>query len=255
MRSIGIGQKWYNHIIDNIRISEVVMVLLSQESKRKEWINFEAGFGEGAESLVMPLAINNTPLGQFSYPLAGFQAKSIDSIGSILAAVSDRIGITANDIDVKAYLEELRRAEEQVTYKSLVVGVYFDVKLLRFTISNVGNVDLELLMLEVLVPRSIVPDNRYTEDGTDESVVTIDGEAYFSFSCYSARGAYAGLKPLLRPIITPSMGKVPTQFVVPLDRSKTRMDQFYNVYYQLHAVNYRSEKQKIELASVPSWEG
>lgn len=252
--SIAIGEKWYNYIIDNLRISEVIIVLLSQESKRKEWINFEAGFGEGAESLVMPLAINNTPLSQFSFPLAGIQAQSIDSIGIILSAISDRIGVTAKDIDIKEYLQELRTAEEQLTYKSLVVAVFKDLRALRFKLSNVGNVDLELLMLEVLVPRSIATDERHTEDGTGESAVTIEGVPYFSFSCYSARGVYASLRPLLRPIITPSMGKVTTQFVVPIDPTKVRMDQLYNVYYQLHAVSYRSERQAIEFSSIPMWE-
>jgi hypothetical protein len=46
-KSIGGGKKWYTHIIENLKISEVVLVLLSQESKGREWINFEAGFGEG----------------------------------------------------------------------------------------------------------------------------------------------------------------------------------------------------------------
>ena len=51
-KSIEGGEKWYNHIIHSLRKSEVVLVLLSQESRGRPWINFEAGVGEGSESLV-----------------------------------------------------------------------------------------------------------------------------------------------------------------------------------------------------------
>ena len=57
-KSIGGGKKWYNHIIEHLRLSEIVLVLVSQESKGREWINFEAGFGEGMESLVIPVVSN-----------------------------------------------------------------------------------------------------------------------------------------------------------------------------------------------------
>jgi hypothetical protein len=64
--SIPGGQKWFNHIIENLRVSQVILVLVSQESKRREWTNFESGFGNGQESLVIPVAIKAFPLA--SYP-------------------------------------------------------------------------------------------------------------------------------------------------------------------------------------------
>jgi hypothetical protein len=93
-KSIGGGEKWYPYIIENLRLSEIILVLVSQESKGREWINFEAGFGEGLESLVIPIGINNISLGQLSYPLAGFQARSIDNIDSILEDTGNRIRMT-----------------------------------------------------------------------------------------------------------------------------------------------------------------
>jgi hypothetical protein len=50
-KSIGGGKKWYDYILHNLRLTEVGLVLVSQESKSKEWINFEAGVGEGLDSL------------------------------------------------------------------------------------------------------------------------------------------------------------------------------------------------------------
>ena len=154
-KSIGGGKKWYTHIIENLRASEVVLVLVSQESKGREWINFEAGVGEGLESLVIPVGISHISLGQLSFPLAGIQARSIDAIGPIVDDISDRIGARPNVIDARAYLIELEEAEAQLSYKSIKVQPILENDSLLVEIQNVGNVDLELLMLDVYVPERV----------------------------------------------------------------------------------------------------
>src|SRR5258708_6403826 len=50
--SIGGGRKWFEHIISNLRKSKIIVILVSQESARREWINFEAGFGDGVGATV-----------------------------------------------------------------------------------------------------------------------------------------------------------------------------------------------------------
>ncbi|MGA2148375.1 MAG: toll/interleukin-1 receptor domain-containing protein [Bryobacteraceae bacterium] len=115
-KSIGGGTKWYTEIIDSLRSSEVVLVLVSQESRGRTWINFEAGVGEGAESLVIPVGIAHFPLGQLSFPLLGIQARNIDEIGSILEDIEGRIGKTANTVSVSAYHEELQEAEAALIF-------------------------------------------------------------------------------------------------------------------------------------------
>src|SRR5690242_6528551 len=64
--SIGGGKRWYTHIIDNLRQRAVVLVLLSHQSTSRDWINYEAGFGDGSGSLVIPIGVKNFPLGQLS---------------------------------------------------------------------------------------------------------------------------------------------------------------------------------------------
>src|SRR5882724_5517769 len=54
-KSIGGGRPWFDHIITNLGLSKCFLVLVSQESKRREWINFEAGYGLGSvKGLVIP---------------------------------------------------------------------------------------------------------------------------------------------------------------------------------------------------------
>jgi hypothetical protein len=74
-KSIGGGKKWYTEIIESLRLSEVVLVLVSQESRGRTWINFEAGVGEGAESLVIPVGIAHFPLGQLPLGTSGTPLK------------------------------------------------------------------------------------------------------------------------------------------------------------------------------------
>jgi hypothetical protein len=257
-KSIGGGKKWYTHIIDNLRLSEVVLVLVSQESKGKEWINFEAGFGEGADSLLIPVGIKNISFGQISYPLAGVQGRNIDDIGSILDDIGDRIGTTPASVDSRAYLEELRDAEAQLTYKSLVVEPVKEGNALRFDIQNVGNVDLELLMLEVYIPASfflahIVYDPILGDAGVDRAFTSRNGVSYQHLSCYSARGVYGNIVPTLRPIITPSMGKIRPSFGVRALKALDDDERKLSIFFQVHAIGYRTEEEERKVADIPSW--
>jgi hypothetical protein len=192
------------------------LVLVSQESKRQEWINFEAGVGEGLESLVIPVGLSRISLGQLSWPLAGFQARSIEAIGPIIDDIANRIGVTPNVVDARAYLTEPEEAEAQLLYKSLKVEPVLEGNLLSVDIQNVGNVDLELLMLDVLVPELVSPDNKYRAARGVSMDRAFRGIPYRNYSCYSQRGTFNEITPILRPVITPSMGIVRLNMEIPV---------------------------------------
>jgi hypothetical protein len=264
-KSIGGGKKWYTHIIDNLRLSEVVLVLVSQESKAREWINFEAGFGEGSESLVIPVGVKNISLGQLSYPLAGIQGRSIDDIGAILEDIGNRIGATPANIDGMAYRNELEHAEAQLIYKSYslepviaTVGSYDGpYSQLRLAIQNNGNVDLELLMLQVYVPefaeseRAVISNEQ--KMGVHVSVTSRQDTAYRRYSCYSPRGAFEGKLPILPPIITTSMGQVTPSFAVTIKTGLSSAQREFPIFFQLHVIGYRTVEEECKIADIPGW--
>jgi hypothetical protein len=66
--SLGGGEEWYHHILDNLAKAKVVLVLLSPESADKQWINFEAGFGKGQKSNVVPIAFRGLSFDSLDYP-------------------------------------------------------------------------------------------------------------------------------------------------------------------------------------------
>ena len=231
------------------------MVLVSPESKSREWINFEAGFGEGNDSLVIPVAMNNMSFGQLSYPMAGIQGRNIEELGRILDDISNRLGLKAELLDHIAYKEELEEASAKMTYKHIKVEpAFWQGNLLSFDIQNVGNVDMELLMLEVYVPMHLLsehyPVGHYGID-IDSNPIQRNGVAYHRISCYSGRGVYGDVKPILRPVITPSMGKVrPNSFRIPLRKGLTAEQQSQSIFFQIHVIGYRTEEEERKISSI-----
>src|SRR5207248_2045986 len=71
--SLGGGEQWYHHILDNLSKAKVVLVLLSPESADRAWITFEAGFGQGGKARVIPIAFRGLSFDSLEYPLKGLQ--------------------------------------------------------------------------------------------------------------------------------------------------------------------------------------
>src|ERR1041384_2652244 len=57
--SVSGGDFWFTHIIEQLRLSQVVLVLISKDSAHREWINFEAGIGIGTDAKVIPVVIRH----------------------------------------------------------------------------------------------------------------------------------------------------------------------------------------------------
>jgi hypothetical protein len=252
--SIGGGRKWYNHVIDGLRFSKVILVLVSQESKIREWTNFEAGFGEGSECLVIPVTIRNFPLGQLSFPLAGIQGRSIDDIGQIIADIAAYIRITPNGIDELAFAEEKLEAESRLITKNISVQPTWSGQYLSFQLENRGNVDIELLMLEVTIPQSLVSRNWAPVGRGFESrrFTGGNGEQFSWFACFSPRGVYRARESWLRPFLTSSMGTLKVDdFNIPFDLPLTSRQLDISLNYQIHVVGYRTEPEECTVRDIP----
>jgi len=252
--SIGGGRKWFNHIVESLHKSVVVLVLVSHESRRQPWVNFEAGYGGGVEAEVIPVSVRNFSLGTLDFPLAGFQGRSIDDLPGILADITHRVLATSSRPDMITYLREIHEAEAQLIYKSLTVRPVVLDKTLRFELTNKGNTDIELLMLEVLVPTRYV-DRTWPAGASDlfhfERVRRRD-EDYMWFACTSNRGAFGMKKPILRPFLTPAMGTITARDMqIPLSPEKLDFPQMhFLIYYQIHAVDFPTDMEEISWAQL-----
>jgi hypothetical protein len=252
--SIGGGKMWFTHIVENLSKAAVVLVLLSHESRRRQWINFEAGYGGGAGAEVIPVSIRNFSLAKLEYPLVGFKGRSIDDIASILADITNKLSIPSERVDTDAYLLEIREAEARLVHKSLHVHPFVRGNSLWFELTNQGNTDIELLMLEAFVPKQYV--SRDWPPGTSDFMHFEDARRrdndYMWFACTSNRGAFGNKKPSLRPILTPAMGTI-VAAEMRIAVTQERLDYWERdrpIDYQIHAVDYPTEMESTTWAKL-----
>ena len=252
--SIGGGKKWFDHIVRKLKESAIVFVLVSNTSRQRPWLTFEAGFGDANGAEVIPISIRDFSLGKLAFPLAGFQGRSIDDLPGILADVSNRLGVTSVPQDVSTYLMELNEAARNMSNKSLEVRPFVQKHSLQFELENKGSNDLELLMLEVWIPFQYVspswgPDHskfRHTERRTKSE------QDYYWFACTSQRGRLGEKESSLLPVITPSMGKVvANEMKIALVQQQPRYSEMQRrIYYQAHVVDYRSDLETVTYAEL-----
>lgn len=138
-------------------------------------------------------------------------------------------------------------------YRSLKVEPVFVNGMLWFDISNVGNADIEPLMLEALIPHEMVPDHvHFNLPEVESSSVVHRGKLCRWIACYSPRGVYGGRIPILRPILTPSMGKFRPSFSAPIRKGLTTAEQQVEIYYKIHAIGYSTEMEERRLIDIPT---
>jgi len=152
-KSIPGGEGWWEFIRTEIKKRQVVLSLMSDESSPQEWINYEAGVGDGSGARVVPVAIKGYTFDKLDFPLKGFQGRYPSDIEGILLDISQQTGLVSGTVNVPAYLAELRKAEDSLIYKNLLfrpirmqIGGH---PFLVFELENLGNVDIDLLFAEV----------------------------------------------------------------------------------------------------------
>lgn len=111
--SIGGGDVWFTTIVGGLKISSVVIVLMSPDSVERRWINFEAGVGAGADATVIPVVVHGLEQSEVGHPLTSLQIRSLQSVESVHALLQDvggKIGIIPKDsIDTDALVTLARQ--------------------------------------------------------------------------------------------------------------------------------------------------
>jgi hypothetical protein len=87
--SIGGGDIWFTTIVDALKASPVVIVLLSPASVGRPWINFEAGVGIGVGSVVIPAVVHGLERNDVGHPLSSLQIRSLEDDENVRALVKD----------------------------------------------------------------------------------------------------------------------------------------------------------------------
>jgi hypothetical protein len=244
--SIGGGRKWFEHIIGSLRLAKVVLSLVSQESHTRPWINFEAGFGDGAEAVVIPIAIKGFSLGNLKFPLAGYNGRPVDDIEGILLDIARETHNVAEKVDHLQFTEDMQAAEDSLTYKSLVMK---PVKLIRggsveliFEMSNQGNTDVELLFVEATILRDLCAGSwspTLWPNTVEFDTPSKNGKSFLNLRYWSYATANIQRLP---PVLTRSMGTIrPKYLSFQLNQELIEANNSTDdtlVTYQIHARGY-----------------
>jgi hypothetical protein len=111
---------WFDQVVSNLKAAEVVLVLISEKSQERPWINYEAGVAEGVAKQqgdrgfatnILPLIIDGLSKGSVSWPLQHYQLCVLLEEGEIrwlLKRVGDLIGRSSNEVTTGTYIERLK---------------------------------------------------------------------------------------------------------------------------------------------------
>ena len=94
-RSIEAGADWFNRIVEGIKDSQVVFVLVSSESASRPFINFEAGGAWLSDKKVIPLCHKGMIPGSLPEPMRRLQAIDLSQPDDVKRLFS-RLAETAN---------------------------------------------------------------------------------------------------------------------------------------------------------------
>ena len=157
-KSIESGEKSYDAILDGLKRSQVVIVLISRDSVDRRWINFEAGFGMGQEGRVIPVTARGFSKGDIGWPLGQLQARDLhdsDDVRALLEHVANVCGVGSSAQMLEEFVSELPGLEAQIPSSCLRARVFRQDLALRLAIRNTGNRPLDMVDAELLVPEQL----------------------------------------------------------------------------------------------------
>jgi len=257
--SIGSGADWFSAISTALRTARVILVLLSEGSVDRRWINFEAGVGVGAEDLVIPLVFRGFAKGNIGMPLAPLHARSLSDAKDVRAMINDiakACGMQARGSDLGPFVSDLAKLEKGLPSEQVLLEPYLRKQpgavgySLQFRLSNTGSRDVELNMIEVSVPRRYV-DPSWTQMADpnliEASAENIANEPYLiqKFKVYDGPIGYGFGSPqrmprLLSSGMPPQELKPPYSFALREVKEADGID--VPIFYEVYAKGMRPEK-------------
>lgn len=263
--SIVSGEEWYRRVVESIKSSKVVIVLISKESVDRPWVNFEAGVGAGSNSKIFPVAIRGFNLGDLKPPLQPLQARYINNADSIQAVIRD-VGVTINKrpqaFEAESFVAKIQALESRLHYKGIVLkpfnaGKIGDAWDINFELSNTGNQDLELIKIEVFIPESLISSQAFMSfDGNyiDISTLAIDNIRYLKMTYKIYEGTpnlyFGNTEPLPRYFTNSMPPLVFRNFRTRIRRDLTEAELSMMIRHQVYVRGFNTEMQEITVRAL-----
>jgi hypothetical protein len=138
--SIGMGQRWLENITNALKTCSIEIVLCSEKSVKRPWINFEAGAGWIRDIPVIPLCHSGMEPSKLPLPLNMLQAATANQISSlnlIFPVLAHAIGSATPKVDFTDFIAKVVDFENRYTYWNLCNEAF--VKLHNFRSDLISN--------------------------------------------------------------------------------------------------------------------
>ncbi|AYN86670.1 toll/interleukin-1 receptor domain-containing protein [Commensalibacter melissae] len=120
-QSITLGNKWLETVSNNLEKCIFIIVLCSQESIKKPWINFECGAGWTRKIPIIPICHSNLTVANLPIPLnllQGFDIQKQGKLTELISRISKEINIDTPKFDEPSILKEIKEFEKNYQINS-----------------------------------------------------------------------------------------------------------------------------------------
>ncbi|HEX5150098.1 MAG TPA: toll/interleukin-1 receptor domain-containing protein [Parafilimonas sp.] len=162
-KSILAGSNWLNELKTALEGAEIEIILCSQESIEKPWINFEAGAGWIRGIQIIPLCHSGMKLHDLPVPLnllQGFDTDQPENLRLLFESIAQKIGCPLLKIDYGNFTREIKKIEQKYKYTDHIE----DPKILCAASTQYSQYDFELdiKVLEKAFPGNVTIERNLT---------------------------------------------------------------------------------------------
>lgn len=112
--SIAPGDDWLADVVTALKSADLYIVLCSQFSIERRWINIELGAGLARGKPIIPICHTDLRSDQLQRPLADFQkidASDAEGLGRLYQVLAEAIGSTVPCVDLRQLAEQIKEFE------------------------------------------------------------------------------------------------------------------------------------------------
>lgn len=114
-QSITLGNKWLETVSNNLEKCIFIIVLCSQESIKKPWINFECGAGWTRKIPIIPICHFNLTVANLPIPLnllQGFDIHKQGKLTELISRIAKETNIDTPKFDEPSILKEIEKLKK-----------------------------------------------------------------------------------------------------------------------------------------------
>jgi hypothetical protein len=160
--SIPAGAKWLTEVMEGLQRANLHLILCSQDSTSRPWIQFEAGAAHLRQIPIVPLCHGGLTCAQLPVPLSeyeGIQASDPEGLVALYRAIATALGSNIPEIDFRAFANEVDAFEAEYTREKDLTS---------------SKVSLERVVERILDPKALcISSPQFTKLGFENQLQTV----------------------------------------------------------------------------------